>query len=57
MNIVFLGWFFGLQKPKFAMAQIMTINFLNVVFSIYLAVILNKGIYGVFRIQPPSQFC
>ncbi len=47
INIVFLGWFFGLQKSKSVMIQIITINVSNVIFSIYFAVFLNQGIQGI----------
>ena len=47
INLVFLGWFFGLQKPKSVLLQIIIINFFNISFSIYFALILNKGIQGI----------
>ena len=47
INIVFLGWFFGLQKSKSIMIQIIIINVSNIIFSIYFSVILNMGIAGV----------
>ena len=34
LNIVFLGWFFGMQKTKSVMAQLVSINLVNVVSSI-----------------------
>ncbi len=47
VNLVFLGWFFGLQKSKSVMLQIIIINSTNIFFSFYLSVILKQGIYGV----------
>ena len=47
LNIVFLGWFFGMQKTKSVMVQLITINLVNTFASIYLAVFLDYGIYGV----------
>ena len=47
VNLVFLGWFFGLQKSKSVMLQIIIINTTNIFFSFYFSVILNQGIYGV----------
>ena len=47
INLVFLGWFFSLQKPKSVLLQIIIINFFNISFSIYFALILNKGIQGI----------
>ena len=47
VNLVFLGWFFGLQKSKFVMLQIIIINISNIFFSFYLSVVLKQGIYGV----------
>ena len=47
LNIVFLGWFFGMQKTKSVMLQLITINLVNTFASIYLAVFLDYGIYGV----------
>lgn len=46
-NIVLLGWFFGIQKPKFVMLQLFIINCSNIFFSYYLAVVLDYGISGV----------
>ena len=46
-NLVMLGWFFGIQKTKFVMLQLFVINFLNIFFSYYFAVILDYGISGV----------
>ena len=47
LNIVFLGWFFGMQKTKSVMLQLIVINLVNVISSLYLAVYLDYGIYGV----------
>ena len=46
-NIVFLGWFFGMQKTKSVMLQLVIINLMNVIASLYLAVYLEYGIFGV----------
>ena len=56
LNIVFLGWFFGMQKTKSVMAQLVSINLVNVVSSIYLAVFLDLGIYGVALGSVLAQF-
>ena len=47
LNIVFLGWFFGMQKTKSVMLQLVIINLINVISSLYLAVYLEYGIFGV----------
>jgi MATE family multidrug resistance protein len=47
LNIVFLGWFFGMQKTNSVMLQLITINIVNVCASLYLAVFLDYGIFGV----------
>ena len=47
LNIVFLGWFFGLQKTKSVMLQLIVINIVNIISSLYLAVYLDQGIFGV----------
>ena len=47
LNIVFLGWFFGMQKTKSVMLQLVIINLMNVIASLYLAVYLEYGIFGV----------
>ena len=47
LNIVFLGWFFGMQKTKSVMIQLFIINLTNVFASLYLAVYLEYGIFGV----------
>jgi multidrug resistance protein, MATE family len=47
LNIVFLGWFFGMQKTKSVMLQLVIINVTNVFASSYLAVYLEYGIFGV----------
>ena len=56
LNIVFLGWFFGMQKTKSVMVQLITINLVNTFASIYLAVILDHGIYGVAMGSVLAQF-
>ena len=56
LNIVFLGWFFGMQKTKSVMVQLITINLVNTFASIYLAVILDYGIYGVAMGSVLAQF-
>lgn len=56
LNIVFLGWFFGMQKTRAVMIQLITINVVNVIFSIYLAVVLNYGILGVALGSVLAQF-
>ena len=57
INIVFLGWYFGIQKTKFVMIQLFIINFTNIIFSIYFAVYLNFGISGVAIGSFTSQIC
>ena len=47
LNVVFLGWFFGMQQTRPIIIQLITINVVNVISSLYLAVILDYGIYGV----------
>jgi MATE family multidrug resistance protein len=47
LNIVFLGWFFGMQKTRSVMLQLIIINLMNVFASLYLAVYLEYGIFGV----------
>ena len=47
LNVVFLGWFFGMQQTRPILIQLITINVVNVISSLYLAVILDYGIYGV----------
>ena len=47
LNIVFIGWFFGMQKTKSVMIQLVIINLTNVFASLYLAVYLEYGIFGV----------
>ena len=56
LNIVFLGWFFGMQKTRAVMIQLITINVVNVIFSLYLAVVLNYGILGVALGSVLAQF-
>ena len=56
LNIVFLGWFFGMQKTKSVMVQLITINLVNTFASIYLAVLLDHGIYGVAMGSVIAQF-
>tara|TARA_E500000178_G_scaffold290845_1_gene294451 strand:+ start:221 stop:1534 length:1314 start_codon:yes stop_codon:yes gene_type:complete len=57
INIVFLGWYFGIQKTKFVMIQLFVINFTNIIFSIYFAVYLDFGISGVAIGSFISQIC
>ena len=47
LNIVFLGWFFGMQKTRSVMLQLIIINLMNVFASLYLAVYLEYGIFGI----------
>ena len=56
LNIVFLGWFFGMQKTRSVMLQLITINLVNAIASIYLAVFLDYGIYGVALGSVLAQF-
>jgi len=56
LNIVFLGWFFGMQKTRSVMLQLITINLVNTIASIYLAVFLGYGIYGVALGSVLAQF-
>ncbi|MDC1086236.1 MATE family efflux transporter [Alphaproteobacteria bacterium] len=56
LNIVFLGWFFGMQKTRSVMLQLITINLVNTIASIYLAVFLDYGIYGVALGSVLAQF-
>ena len=56
LNIVFLGWFFGMQKTKSVMVQLITINLVNTFASIYLAVLLDYGVYGVAMGSVVAQF-
>ena len=56
LNVVFLGWFFGMQQTRPILIQLITINFVNVISSLYLAVILNYGIYGVALGSVMAQF-
>ena len=56
LNIVFLGWFFGMQKTKSVMVQLITINLVNTFASIYLAVLIDYGIYGVAMGSVIAQF-
>ena len=56
LNVVFLGWFFGMQQTRPILIQLITINVVNVVSSLYLAVILDYGIYGVALGSVMAQF-
>jgi MATE family multidrug resistance protein len=56
LNIVFLGWFFGMQKTRAVMMQLITINVVNVICSLYLAVVLGYGIFGVALGSVFAQF-
>ena len=47
LNIVFLGWFFGMQKTKSVMLQLIIINLVNIISSLFFVVYLDYGIYGV----------
>ena len=47
INMVFLGWFFGIQKTKSVMLQVIIINLVNIFSSLYFSVFLELGIYGV----------
>ena len=47
INMVFLGWFFGIQKNKSVMLQVIIINLVNIFSSLYFSVFLELGIYGV----------
>ena len=56
MNMVFLGWFFGMQKPKSVMLQLIIINLVNIISSIFLGQFLNYGIFGVALGSVFAQF-
>ena len=56
LNIVFLGWFFGMQKTKSVMLQLVCINSMNIILSIYFCVILKYGIFGVALGSVIGQF-
>ncbi len=56
LNVVFLGWFFGMQQTRPILIQLFTINVVNVISSLYLAVILDYGIYGVALGSVMAQF-
>ena len=56
LNVVFLGWFFGMQQTRPILIQLITINVVNVISSLYLAVILDYGIYGVALGSVMAQF-
>jgi len=56
LNVVFLGWFFGMQQTRPIIIQLITINVVNVISSLYLAVILDYGIYGVALGSVLSQY-
>ena len=56
LNIVFLGWFFGMQKTRSVMLQLITINLVNTIASLYLAFFLDYGIYGVALGSVLAQF-
>ena len=56
LNIVFLGWFFGMQKIKSVMLQLIIINLVNIFSSLYLVVFLNFGIFGVALGSVLAQF-
>lgn len=46
-NYVFLGWFYGIQKPKLALILRVMMNLLNIPLAIYLGLHLKMGISGV----------
>jgi MATE family multidrug resistance protein len=46
-NYVFLGWFYGIQKPKLALCLRIMMNLLNIPLAIYLALTLKMGVNGV----------
>ena len=56
LNVVFLGWFFGMQQTRPILIQLITINVVNIISSLYLAVILDYGIYGVALGSVMAQF-
>ena len=56
MNMVFLGWFFGMQKAKSVMLQLIVINLINIFSSILFAQFLNLGIFGVALGSVVAQF-
>lgn len=46
-NYVFLGWFYGIQKPKLALVLRVLMNLLNIPLAIYLGLTLKMGVAGV----------
>jgi multidrug resistance protein, MATE family len=46
-NYVFLGWFYGIQKPKLALVLRVLMNILNIPLAIYLGLTLKMGVAGV----------
>ena len=56
INMVFLGWFFGMQKTKSVMLQLVCINSMNIILSIYFCIILKYGIFGVALGSVIGQF-
>ncbi len=46
-NYVFLGWFYGIQKPKLALILRILMNILNIPLAIYLGLTLKMGVAGV----------
>lgn len=46
-NYVFLGWFYGINKPKLAFVLRLAMNVLNIPLAIYLTLGLKMGVAGV----------
>ena len=46
-NYVFLGWFYGIQKPKLALVLRVLMNLLNIPLAFYLGLTLKMGVAGV----------
>ncbi len=46
-NYVFLGWFYGIQKPKLALVLRILMNLLNIPLAFYLGLTLGMGVKGV----------
>ena len=46
-NYVFLGWFYGIQKPKLALFLRVLMNCLNIPLAFYLGLTLKMGVAGV----------
>ena len=56
INMVILGWFFGIQKPKLIMLQLLIINFCNIILSLYFVLFLKWGVSGVAYGSVYSQY-